>query len=217
MTNWHAMTPGFSCTMKLPFVVEPRRKPIMERIGSEESGIIEIERRGYLSTGEKAFFQQVQQYDSGTSEIVTVSRKIARRHSLGMDKAYNIAIGLISGLKSDKEDEAELLRDIEEEFAEDLTNVVKGLAASQVREELVMAACLLRYRVDADFSIDSIGAIHPDIIAGLAALYRDEDRRSIDAFKEDTEVENDAPQSIEEAEKKPEKATKSRSRTTTGG
>lgn len=205
--------------MKLPFVVEPRRKPIMERIGSEESGIIEIERRGYLSTGEKAFFQQVQQYDSGTSEIVTVSRKIARRHSLGMDKAYNIAISLISGLKSDKEDEVELLKSIEEEFAEDLTNVVKGLAASQVREELVMAACLLRYRVDADFSIDSIGAIHPDIIAGLAALYRDEDRRSIDAFKEDTEAEGqaDAPQSIEEAEKKPEKATKSRSRTTTGG
>jgi hypothetical protein len=32
---------------KLPFVVEPRLKPIIEEIGSEESGKIQIERRGY--------------------------------------------------------------------------------------------------------------------------------------------------------------------------
>ena len=44
----------------LPFVVEPRRKPIVERVGNEESGVIEIERRGYLTTGEKTFVQQVQ-------------------------------------------------------------------------------------------------------------------------------------------------------------
>jgi hypothetical protein len=200
---------------KLPFVVEPRRKPIIERIGTEESGIIEIERRGYLTTGEKAFFQQVQQYDSGTTEIVTVSRRIARRHSLGMDKAYNIAIGIISGAKNTNPNEADLVISIEEEFAEDLTNVVKGLAASQVREELVMAACLLRYRIDPDFGIESISKIHPDLINGLAALYREEDRRSIEAFKEEAD-EAEAATSIEEAEKKPERATKSRSKITTG-
>jgi len=202
---------------KLPFVVEPRRKPIIERIGNDESGIIEIERRGYLTTGEKAFFQQVQQYDGGTTEIVNISRKIARKHSLGMDKAYNLTIAIITGTKKSDDKEASLLASIEEEFAEDLTNVVKGLAASQVREDLVMATCLLRYRIDSDFDIETIGSIHPDLISGLAALYREEDRRSTEAFNdEETEKNSTTNVSIEEAEKKPIRETRSRSRTTTG-
>lgn len=200
---------------KLPFVVEPRRKPIVERVGTEESGIIEIERRGYLTTGEKAFFQQVQQYDGGTSEIVTVSRRIARKYSLGMDKAYNLAIAIISGVRDGTESDQELIGKIEDEFAEDLTAVVKGLAAGQVREDLVMAACLLKYRIDANFDIGDISAVHPDIIAGLATLYREEDRRSLEAFKEDEETPTQ-PTSVEEAEKKPAKTTKSPSKATTG-
>lgn len=200
---------------KLPFVVEPRRKPIIEQIGSDESGIIEIERRGYLTTGEKAFFQQVQQYDSGTTEIVTVSRRIARKYSLGMDKAYNLAIAIISGLKSTDEEEKELIGKVEDEFAEELTAVVKGLAAGQVREDLVMAACMLRYRIDGEFNIEDISSVHPDIVAGLAKLYREEDQRSIEAFKKDEEAEP-KPSSVEEAEKKPVRTTKSPSKTTTG-
>jgi hypothetical protein len=201
---------------KLPFVVEPRRKPILEKIGSESSGIIEVERRGYLTTGEKAFVQQVQQFDNGTTEIVTVSRRVARKYSLGMDRAYNIVVGIISGSTSPNED-IELVSSIEEEFAEEMTAVVKGLAAGQVREELVLAACILKYRVDNDFSIEEINNVHPDIIEGLAALYRDEDKRSLEAFKEESINKEEATvNSIEEAEKKPEKATRSRSKTTTG-
>lgn len=200
---------------KLPFVVEPRRKPIVERIGTEESGIIEIERRGYLTTGEKAFFQQVQQYDGGTSEIVTVSRRIARKYSLGMDKAYNLAVIIISGVRDSADEDQELIEKIENEFAEDLTAVVKGLAAGQVREDLVMAACLLKYRIDSDFDIGQISAIHPDIISDLAKLYREEDQRSIEAFKEEGET-TEQPTSVEEAEKKPVKTTKSPSKNTTG-
>lgn len=201
---------------KLPFVVEPRRKAIIEKIGNEECGIIEVERRGYLTTGEKAFVQQVQQFDNGTNEIVTVSRQIARAYSLSMDKAYNIVIAIISGLKENEQDN-ELHQKIEKDFAEELTAVVKGLASGQIREDLVMAACMLRYRVDASFNLEDINDIHPDIIDGLAKLYRDEDNRSLEAFKENDG--EDAPvtsQSIEEAEKKQKTGTRSRSRTTTG-
>jgi len=198
----------------LPFVVQPRRQPILERIGSEESGQIEVERRGYLTAGEKAFVQQVQQFDNGTTEIVTVSRRVARKYGLGMDKAYNLVLAIISN--SVTEDQ-KLVGEIEEEFAEDLTNVVKGLSAGQVREELVMAACLLKYRVNPDFEISEISSIHPDLISDLAALYRDEDRRSVEAFKKDEEEAPSKPVSVEEAEKKPVKTTPSRSKTTTGG
>lgn len=201
---------------KLSFVVEPRRKPITFEVGSEDSGTISIERKGYLTTGEKAFYQQVQQADSGTSEIVSVSRKIARRYSLGMDRAYNLAIAIISGAPLKSDADKELAIQVEDEFAEELTGVVKGLAVSQVREDLVMAACMLRYRVDPDFEIEAINSMHPDLVAGLAALYRDEDRRSTEAFSVDAPEEEATTQSIEEAEKKPVKATRSRSRSTTG-
>jgi hypothetical protein len=199
----------------LPFVVQPRREPIVELIGSEESGQIQVERRGYLSTGEKAFVQQVQQFDNGTSEIITVSRRVARKYSLGMDKAYNLVLAIISGMQVEEEVDRALVLMIEQDFAEDLTGVVRGLAAGQTREELIMAACLLRYRVNPDFEIDEVSKIHPDIISGLANLYRDEEKRSLEAFiaKED---QAERKESIEEVEKKPVKATKSRSTNTTG-
>lgn len=197
----------------LPFVVKPRREPIIEQIGNEEAGIIEIERRGYLTTGEKAFVQQVQQFDNGTSEIVTTSRQVARKYGLGMDKAYNLVLALISNSEITEKDK-EIAAKIEEEFAEQLTNVVKSLASSQTREELVMAACMIKYRIDMDFEISEISKIHPDLIAELAKLYREEDSKSLEAFKEKEQKE---VASVEEAEKKPVKgATVSRSKITTG-
>jgi hypothetical protein len=198
----------------LPFVVKPRRTPLLERIGSEESGIIEIERRGYLTTGEKAFTQQVQQADNGSTEIVTLSRRVARRHGLGMDRAYKLVLAIIGGVDNDEAD-AELITQIETEFAEDLTSVVRGLASGQSKEELIFAACMLRYRVDEDFAVSEINSLHPDLIEGLAKLYRDEETRSLEAF--DTKDKDDAPkQSVEEIEKKPARGIKSRSKTSTG-
>jgi hypothetical protein len=204
--------------VRLPFVVQPRRAPIIERVGSEESGVIEIERRGYLTTGEKTFVQQVQQSDNGSSELITLSRRVARKHALGMDRAYNLVLQIISGKTlSDPDDEA-IVNSIEIDFAEDLSAAVRGLASTQFREDLVFAACLIRYRVDPDFNISDIAGIHPDLIAAIAELYRQEESRSLEAF--DTTTEDESPAvvaSVEEAEKKPGKATKSRSTTTTGG
>lgn len=202
---------------KLPFVVQPRRQPITERIGDEDSGIIEIERRGYLSTGEKAFVQQVQQLDGGTSEIITVSRRVARKYAMSMDRAYNMVLAIIAGISDPDEKNAAQIEEIEREFADDLTKAIKEMSAGQVREEMIMAACMLKYRVDPDFEINDIAALHPELITGLANLYRDEDRRSIEAFKaaEKDEAEQAKP-SIEEAEKKPAKTRASRSSGTIG-
>ena len=47
----------------LPFVVQPRLAPVIEQVGNEESGIFEIERRGYLTVAEKAMVQQATQGD----------------------------------------------------------------------------------------------------------------------------------------------------------
>lgn len=205
---------------KLPFVVEPRRKPILERIGTEDSGIIEVERRGYLTTGEKSFVQQVQQLDGGASEIVTITRKVARKYALGMDAAYNLVLSIIGGFSTTEKENSKLAEEIEVDFAEELTNAVKSMAASQAREEMVMAACILKYRIDPDYDISDIAALHPDLISGLAGLYRDEDRRSIEAFTSPSgggELSESKGESFEESEKKPVKATGSRSKNSTGG
>jgi hypothetical protein len=199
----------------LPFVVQPRHKPILAQVGSEESGVIEVERRGYLTTGEKSFVQQVQGMDSGTNEIITLSRRIARQYGLGMDKAYGLVLTIISGADAADKGETDIISEVEKEFAEELTNVVKGIALNQSREELVMAACMIRYRVDSSFEISDISEVHPDIISGLARLYRDEEAKHISAFEEPDQAAQAKP-SIEEAEKKPSKTTGSRSKSTTG-
>lgn len=197
----------------LPFVVQPKRQPIIERIGSEESGIVEIPRRGYLTTGERAFVQQIQQFDNGTTEIVTVSRRVARAYGLGMDKAYNLVVQAISGAKIKDPKDQEVISKIELDFADDLTNVVKGLSSSAAREELVFAACLIKYRINPDYDITSINSLHPDIIEGLAVLYREEEQRSVEAF---TKQEERPQPAVEELEKKPEKGISSRSKSSTG-
>jgi len=197
----------------LPFVVQPRLQPIVERIGTDQSGILEVERRGYLTTGEKSFVQQVQQADESTTEIVSLSRQVARKYALGMDKAYRLVLAIISNRV---EDDIDLAEQVESEFSLELTDVVRSLAASQAKEDLILACCILKYRVDTEFDISQIQSVHPDLISELAKLYREEESRSIEAFKRDDQDTNSPGASIEEIEKKSVKTRASRSKNTTG-
>lgn len=179
---------------KLPFIVEPRLKPVIEEIGSEESGKIEIERRGYLTSGEKAFFQQVKQSDQGTTSLIALSRKVSRSVDSDMTKAYDAVIRILSG-----KGESEVDKKIEEEFAEDFSSVIQDLANSQTSDEILMAACLLRYRIDQNIGMDEIMKLHPDIIVGLANLFREEDAKALERL---TEKDISKDQSIEKVAKK---------------
>lgn len=183
----------------LPFVVQPRLKPIIELIGSEDSGKIEIERRGYLTSGEKAFVQQVLQHDNGTSELISLARKVSRRFSLKLDQSYELVLKIISNTSEDEQAE-----EIEKEFAEDIAMVIKNLASAQSKEEILTATCMIRYRIDPDFEMEDIVKIHPDIIAGLAALYKEEESKSVEKL---TPGQEPVKPSAEEIEKKPLKRT----------
>lgn len=163
----------------LPFVVAPRLKPITEMIGSEDAGYIEIERKGYLSAGEKSFVQQVQQSDSSTLQLIALAREVASGKGVTLEDAYNAVIETITG-----ENKTKLSSEISVEFAEQIQMTLTGLANSKLREELVFATCLLTYRVDSSTDISDVIELHPDIINGLAELYRDEERKCIDRLKE---------------------------------
>lgn len=165
---------------KLPFVVQPRRQPITERIGSEEAGFIAIERRGYLTSGEKAFVQQALTSDDSTIKIIDLARKISNSEGITLEEGYQRTVQVLNGSRKDDED----LRRIEAEHFSDFTDVINTLSIIQSREQLLAAVCLLRYRVSSEFGVDEVLQLHPDIITGLAELYRDEDQRSIERFKE---------------------------------
>lgn len=183
---------------RLPFVVEPRLKPIIDRVGSEESGIIEIERRGYLTAGEKNFVQQVQQGDASAGAIIGLARKVAREYSIDLEQAYNIVTAVITGsVASDNQ----IAVQVEAKFAEEIQRTLNDLTNAQSKSDLVQAACMVINRIDNEFQIEEVVKLHPDIIADLAQLYRDEEARSIEKLKQGTEVEETF--SIEEIEKKP--------------
>ena len=63
---------------KLPFVVAPKVKTSKVRLGTEETGVIEIEKRGYLSVAEKSFVDSVLQQSDGVTQIVKLASQIAR-------------------------------------------------------------------------------------------------------------------------------------------
>lgn len=187
----------------LPFVVQPRLAPVKELIGTEESGQIEVERRGYLTVGEKAFVQQARTADTGTVELIGLARKVSKEFAIDMEVAYNAVVEIISGKGRSKRSQQ-----IEEKFAEELQNMLSALANAQSREEMIMAAAMLISRVDTSFDIASINTIHPDIIQQLAALYRDEEVKNIEKLKQDSDQESQKF-SIEELEKKPSQENQS--------
>ena len=63
---------------KLPFLVQPKRQPILERFGDEEIGSIEIERKGYLTVAEKSFMQQSTSGDTALVALQRLASKVAR-------------------------------------------------------------------------------------------------------------------------------------------
>jgi hypothetical protein len=179
---------------KLPFIVEPRLKPIIEKIGSEDAGYIEIERRGYLTTGEKNFVQQVQQQDTGTLKLISLSRQIAAKKNISLEKAYEGLIEAMGGSNKTK-----LVQEIQVEYADEVQIVLSSLANVRLREGLLHAACLVMHRIDSSLTMEDVIELHPDIIEGLALLYADEEAKSTERLlnKEETELQ-DASDKIEE-------------------
>lgn len=157
---------------KLPFVVQPRLKPIVETIGTEDSGKFEIERRGYLTVAEKAFVQGATAGDTALADLHALASKIARKHGIQAVDVFQILLGAA-------QDEFGYLEDFENEVGAALTN----LLSYQEKHKLIVATCLLNSRVDGDWTPDDTMTLHPDIIDDLMALYNDEDRKSIAALE----------------------------------
>lgn len=176
--------------------MQPRLQPKLELVGSEESGKIEIERRGYLTSGEKAFMAQVKSNDEASALLVGLSRRIATHFKIDLMKAYEMVTDAISGKAGDP-----MIVEIEELFSEDIAKAVTALTTSQGRDKLLQATCLMTYRVDPEWTVVDTMEMHEDLVEGLCQLYLDEENKSIEAL--DPELKSE--QTVEEIEKKPMK------------
>lgn len=165
-------------------------------VGSEESGQFELERRGYLTTGEKAFVQQVRQSDDSSVKLIALARRIALKYSIDPQAAYEAVLGTAGGEIKDPK----LVKKVEIEFADEIAEVFNSLALNQSRDEMVIATCMMMYRHDPEWTGKDTVELHPDIVRDIVKLYQLEEARSLEGINSELSGEV----SMDEIEKKPE-------------
>ena len=181
---------------KLPFVVAPRLAPRMETLGSEASGQIEVERKGYLTVGEKGFMASVGSQDAGLKAIMKTSRDVAKKYKIGQQEAYEEVV--IAVTEPDKSKYP-----VFDDFADDITGLASIMMAQESRKNLMQAFCLLLYRVNPELEIDDLNQLHEDLIQDLSDLFMDEEAKSVERLLDEDETEEDvSSDEIDAIEKK---------------
>lgn len=160
---------------KLPFVVAPRIKPVVERVGDEECGILEVERRGYVTTGEKAFVTSQLSDDVATRGVVALCRKIATKFKCDMSEAYDAVTEIITtGVKS------KIAVKAANEFEEEISKLLSEMMTSDQQRKLVQAYAIIVHRIDADYSVDQLTDLDPRLVDALSAFYTSEENKSME-------------------------------------
>lgn len=161
----------------LPFVVQPRLKPIVEQLGTEESGIIEIERKGYLTVAEKSIVQGVATNDTSLRQLMAIARKVSEETGRSPD---DIA----------KQFTQSPLPDYLQPYQEEVTETLVSMLEFQERSSIIQATALLICRVDDGWTVDQTMELHPDLISALALLYYEEERKDTEKLekKQDANV-----------------------------
>lgn len=169
----------------LPFVVEPRRKPELIRVGNEDIGIFEIERRGYLTVTEKAGFQQVVTNKEGSRVLRDLVKLIAEDQKMSADKAGELVSKVIQAQKLSAKEEK-----IMEGYTLQLLDVLEVFRRETVHTQMIMATILLISRVDPSWAFEDTAGLDISVIEQLAELFQAEDAKSLEklSFTEEKAV-----------------------------
>jgi hypothetical protein len=155
----------------LPFVVQPKYSPVVERIGTEESGIIEVERRGYLTVQEKAIMQGAMEGDTTLTDLFMLCREIAQKEGLEAEQVFNDMT-------------AASQPEYFEKYAQQISASMTKLGDYNQRQRMVAATALLMTRLDSEWDASDTVALHPDLIDALYQLFNEEDKKSTEALEE---------------------------------
>lgn len=160
---------------KLPFTVQPRRKPAKVTIGNEDVGMFEIERRGYLSVGEKAAFQQVVTQQEGTDVLRKLIVAISEQEGIKVEKAHELLVKLLQQKKMTAKEEEILAK-----FNAEILHMLQVFQRDTIHSNMVMATVLMVLRVDSDWTFEDTANLDSVIIEQLAELYNAEDAKSME-------------------------------------
>ena len=170
----------------------------MVRVGNKNCGILEIERKGYLTTGEMAFVQQQSSSDESTEMILSLVRKVASKFKIDTQKAYDCVTKAITGGDSS----SAVSRKVADVYAEEISRVTQELMASEQRKKIVCAYTLIVYRVSEDFSVEEFLELDPELIDAIYDLYLQEESRLVEDLESEESDEKEVTNDIEELEKK---------------
>lgn len=158
----------------LPFVVEPKYEPIIERIGTEESGVIEVERKGYLTVQEKAIVQGAMEGDTTMTDMFMLCREIAQKEGISPDQVFS-----------------DMTCPVQPEYfptySDRISACMARLTEYQDRQRMIAATAMLICRVDREWSAEDTVALHPDLLDALYVLYMEEDQKSVKALQDAVE------------------------------
>ena len=156
----------------LPFVVQPKKNTEKIKVGNEEVGVFEIERKGYLSVAEKSFVENVTQGSDGVSSLVRLANKIASEYKIAPEKAYTAITDAMSGKNNSK-----LVTRITQEYEEELAYATSRMAESMQRRSIAAATILLQTRVNHEWTLEDTLQLDPQILEQLIELYDREEQR----------------------------------------
>lgn len=162
----------------LPFVVQPKKNTEKVKVGNEEVGVFEIERKGYLSVAEKSFVENVTQGSDGISNLVRLANRVAAEHKVAPEKAYEAITGAMSGNTTNK-----LAAAIVKDYESELAFATSRMAESMQRRQIAAATILLQTRVNHEWTIEDTMMLDPVIVEQLTALYDREEQREPVAIK----------------------------------
>lgn len=170
----------------LPFVVQPRRKPIKVRIGSEDCGVLEIEARGHLTVAEKFYVNQIINGDKTVSLMIGLSNKIAKRLKRDQKDGYKILTDYLQNNSSNAH------RDIiDEDFGSEVQELTGEITRISSMRELAQATIMMRSRVDPDWETDDTLELDTELIDALVKFYNEEERKEFPEIEESTTTVDD--------------------------
>ena len=175
---------------KLPFVIAPRMKSRLVRLGNEELGVIEIEKRGYLSVAEKSFVDSVMQGSDGVSNMVRLASKVARERKISVEKAYNIIVEIISGKTSDS-----VSTKVGNDYGDEISDIQSQMIDSMQRKSIACTTVLIQSRIDSEWTVEDTMQLQPELLVEFANLY-DEEERKITDTEEKKDPEDEASEIV---------------------
>lgn len=175
---------------KLPFIVQPKGKPVLVKIGSDESGIFEIERRGYLTVAEKTFVDNFVQNPELTRQMVKLCGVIALKLKKPKEDTFMAIQAVMSGQVNSKFE-----MEVAEKFDEQISDLMAQMLDIQSKRLLAIATILIQSRVDPEWGIEDTLGLNEEIIIGLSNLYEKEDAR---IKPEDEKSEEEEKQEVRE-------------------